>query len=267
VVTISATDPIAAEALNQDGTTNTGAFQLTRTGDPGTNLFVSVTVAGSAIYGVDYWTVPELDQFLGTRTSRLTLPTGSNAVTVLVIPIDDNLAKLDETVVLTIVSNSPSVYDIGDPATATVTILPDNDTNRPPTISLAYPLNGARFASGKNILLGASVADPDANAQTVEFFLDGVSRGVVNLTNSISTVTGPRLLFTQYVAFVMASLPPGNHIASAKATDLFGAQATAAPASFAILVPNGNPPSSPTLATQPHSHSSFVLDANGVLYA
>ena len=266
VVTITAPDPTAAEALNPNGTTNTGAFQITRTGDTQTSLTVWVTVSGTAIYGVDYRFAPAFSM-APSGPSEVFLPAHTNALTILVVPIDDHLAKLDETVVLTLFTNSSLGYSAGQPSTATVTIVANNDPNRPPTAAMLYPTNGARFPSGKNIQLVANVFDADANAQTVEFFADGVSQGVVNISNTITDPDAYRTTnFNQVVGLVVPTLSPGTHLVTARVTDLFGAQATASPFSITVLAPVSHPPLAPALGAEPNSVFSYLLDANGALY-
>ena len=263
-VTVLATDPIAAEVGNPDGTTNTGTFQITRSGNLNTSLTVSVILAGTGIYGVDYVTVPALGPNQdGPQVVRFTISQGQSSGNILVIPRDDNLAETNETVILTILTNSS--YSVGQPAAATITILEDNDTNRPPSVWLTLPPPDARFVTGNNILLGANVFDPDANAQTVEFFLDGTSAGVVKVGSITNLGAYQRTNFAQFAGLLAPELAPGSHLLTARATDLFGAQATAASQTFTVL-PAAVSAVSPALAAEPNSQSSYALDAHGGLY-
>ncbi len=120
VVSVSATAPAASEA----GPT-TGTFTLTRSA-VGTPLTVNFTLTGTAGNGVDYTNA------LGAAVATsVTFAAADFTTNIAIIPVDDAVAELTETVVLTI-SSSPN-YAIGSPSSDTVYIA-DNET---PTIDLA----------------------------------------------------------------------------------------------------------------------------------
>ena len=52
-------------------------------------------------------------------------------------------------------------------------------TNQPPQVKIFSPPNGAVFAESSDILVLAAARDPDGVVQTVEFFADAKSLGVV----------------------------------------------------------------------------------------
>ncbi len=265
VVTISAPKPTVPEARNPDGTTNAGAFRIERTGSTSRSLHVQVALGGTAFYYADYLTVPPLFIPGAAFTYYVTVPAGTNAVTVLVYPIDDERAEPDQTVVLTVIidRSAPNSYLIGQSNSATVTIIEDNDPNRPPTISLITPPNGTSFPSSRNIPLGARLSDPDANFQSVEFFLDGLSLGIISISNNVSGWPSTN----QFASLVLPDVPPGPHLVSAQVTDIFGASATNGPVLFTVLNRGANPPLSAALPVGPYSLSSHFLDGNGALYA
>src|SRR5213079_1666649 len=128
-VSVAATDPNAAEQGTDPGT-----FTISRTGDTSSALTVNYTLGGTAQNGTDY-------QPLGTS---VTIAAGASSATVTVTPIDDSQVEGDETVVLTLASDA--AYNIGSPASATITIA-DNDGTPPP---------------GQPVLT-LSAADPDAS--------------------------------------------------------------------------------------------------------
>src|SRR5207237_1095300 len=78
-------------------------------------LAVAYTVAGSAAPGTEY----------AALSGTVALAAGQTSATVNVLPVDDPHIEPDETVLLTL--SAGSNYQIGDPASATVTIA-DNDT-------------------------------------------------------------------------------------------------------------------------------------------
>jgi thermitase len=108
-VTVTASTAQATEA----GPTN-GVFTITRTGDTSVPLTVHYTVAGSALAGTDYTSLP------GT----VTIGTGSSTATVAVRPIDDSAVESDESVILALSANA--AYSLGTPSGGTVTIVSDD---------------------------------------------------------------------------------------------------------------------------------------------
>ena len=104
-ITINANDATASE-FGPD----TGSFLITRTGDLSEALTVPFTVGGTATEGSDYSAVG----------SSVTIPAGSQAATVTILPIADALVEGDETVTLTLASDPG--YVIASPATGSVTI-------------------------------------------------------------------------------------------------------------------------------------------------
>src|SRR5262249_973843 len=122
IVTISASDPNAAEAGPQ-----AGALTVTRSGSTTAPLLVSYTVGGSATAGSDYTAL----------AGMLTIPAGQASATIAVLPVDDALVEGNETVVVTL-SAGPA-YTLGASASATVTII-DNDTAGGPGWLIYLPL-------------------------------------------------------------------------------------------------------------------------------
>ncbi|MGB7218395.1 MAG: immunoglobulin domain-containing protein, partial [Vicinamibacterales bacterium] len=108
VVTVTATDPTAAEIGPDPGT-----FTITRAGSTAFDLLTSFTVAGTATAA----------DFSMPSAFNATIPAGQASTTVTVTPILDALgAEGPETVVLTLVPGLFPEYTIGTPSAATVTI-------------------------------------------------------------------------------------------------------------------------------------------------
>src|SRR5688572_2416690 len=150
---IKATTPTALEA----GTVP-GVFTVTRKGDTSDALTVTYTVSGTAVAGSDHVALP------GT----LTIPAGAASATIVVTPIDDDLAERDETVIVTL---DPAPDHLLSPAQATITLvsdelLPDlvvSSLSAPPTSSAGATISLTDTTS--NTGAGAAVAS------TTRFYL------------------------------------------------------------------------------------------------
>ena len=105
-VTVTASTPQATEAGPV-----AGVFTVTRSGDSTALLTVHYTVAGTAVAGNDYVSLP------GT----VTIEVGSSTAIVSVIPIDDAAYESNESVALTLAADA--AYSIGSPDTGTVTVV------------------------------------------------------------------------------------------------------------------------------------------------
>lgn len=105
VVSVTAFDADASEAGPGLGT-----FRFTRTGAVTSSLTVTYTVTGTAINGTDYQAIPVTVTFLA----------GQATADVFVIPTGDGVPEGTETAIVTLTDGA--TYDLGAPATATVTI-------------------------------------------------------------------------------------------------------------------------------------------------
>ena len=85
IVSVAATDPTASEPG-----TNTGAFQVTRTGGTSSTLFVDLLLDGEAKEGPDFTSVP----------NTISFDAGVNRVSVNITPASDSLFEGAETVML-----------------------------------------------------------------------------------------------------------------------------------------------------------------------
>jgi hypothetical protein len=113
VVSISATDPNAAEAGVDAGT-----FVVSRTGATTGALDVIYTIGGTATNGTDY--TPNL-------TGTVTIPDGQTSVAITINPVNDAATESGETVVLTL------------QADATYTLGTDNDSAAPAATAATQP--------------------------------------------------------------------------------------------------------------------------------
>jgi uncharacterized repeat protein (TIGR01451 family) len=108
-VRVTASDPTAAEAGS-----DAGVFTISRTGTTATPLTVILNQGGSATRTADYHPIGD----------SVIIPAGSDSAAVRVTPVDDEEAEPNETVVLSLAEGAG--YQIGSPATATVSIADDD---------------------------------------------------------------------------------------------------------------------------------------------
>jgi chitinase len=122
--------------------------------------------------------------------------------------------------------------------------------NTPPTVSLTAPANGATFAAGANIAIGANAADSNGSVARVEFFRGSVSLGVD--TSAPYGVT-------------WSNAPAGSHALHAVATDNAGASTTSAVVNITVNAgqPDTTPPGVPGgLASPSQTANSITLAWN-----
>jgi RHS repeat-associated protein len=137
-VTVTASDANASEAGS-----DLGAFTFTRDGELGAPLTVNYQIAGTAVGDSDY---TRLD-------GQVTFKALDSSTTVLVRPINDSAVEPSETVTVTL--GSGSVYQVGQPSSATVTIA-DNDAHT--RVNVALAANGATAAASSTHPDGAFAA-------------------------------------------------------------------------------------------------------------
>jgi hypothetical protein len=137
VVSIMAIDPVATEFGCHAAT-----FSVTDVGCTDVAVTVMYAIGGTASNGVRYVAL----------SGTVTIPPGTNATTVAVTPIPDNVAEGDQTVVLSLAANP--AYMLGNPTTATATVFdkPVDD----------WRLNHFG-AAANNSLIAGDLADPDGD--------------------------------------------------------------------------------------------------------
>jgi len=178
VVKVLATDAVATEA----GATS-GIFTVSRTGKTDADLDVKFSIGGTATEGSDYESV----------VRSVTIPAGQASAEILITAMDDLLAELDETVILTI--NPDPAYIVSGSNQATVTIQSDELLSDLMISALSVPAAGE---AGQSIVLtettknqGAGAADPSLT----QFYLSANSA-----YDDTDTLIGARSVGT---------LPPG----------------------------------------------------------
>jgi hypothetical protein len=234
VVTVTATDPNAAEVGPDPGT-----FRISRTGNTASPLTVNYLLGGTAVNGQDYQLLP----------TSVTIAAGSASADITVLPIaeSDIPTELSDAVILELTSPSTgqTAYTVGSPSKATVTIteppVPPPTGNQPPVVSLVTPRNGARFRAPARISLVAQASDPDGTIAKVEFFSGTTSLGVGTASARVDNESdgegdgenGGQGRNGQYF-LVWSRVPAGSYTLTAVATDNLGASSTSAPVKVTV---------------------------------
>jgi hypothetical protein len=109
MVSLTVPDASASEAGRDPG-----IILISRSGSTRQPLEVGYALGGSAMHGIDY----------AALSGSVTIPAGSASAAVTVVPVDDAMGELADTVVLHLVS-APG-YGVGGVATGTVTISDDD---------------------------------------------------------------------------------------------------------------------------------------------
>jgi hypothetical protein len=201
LVTLSVPDGTASEPG-----VDTATIQVTRSGNLNGDLLVPYAVAGTALPGQDYEAL----------SGSAVIPAGRVSVPIVIRPIDDALQELTETVTVTLSSNA--TYLLSSYRSATVSIR-DNETNRPPTVALTSPSNGASFTDPSSVLMAAEAADADGAVARVEFYRNGL------------------LVYTDTsapYAFSWVSPETGAYTLTARAFDNLGAATTSQPVAVTV---------------------------------
>ena len=166
VVSVSASDPAAAEA-GQD----TGTWTISRTGATTASLDVDITLTGSATEVDDYSSV----------TKPVTIPVGQSSVIVTLTPVDDSDVEGSETATLSIDANAN--YSIGT-ASADITIADDDVTSYVLTVT---------DGTGSGSYLAGDVVNISASIPTGYSFSSwsGYVSGVDDVNSAVTTITMP----------------------------------------------------------------------------
>ncbi len=184
------------------------AFTFARGEAGNSGLRVNFSVSGTAMNGADYAQVQ----------NAITIPAGAAAASLAVIPVNDSTVEPSETISVA-VSQSPD-YTIGQPGSATATIL-DDDTaaNLPPQVSITGPSNNSTFTAPATLTISANASDSDGGIVKVEFYEGGTKLG---------EKTAPPYAYT------WNNVAAGAYSFTAKATDSKNAATTSAPVTITV---------------------------------
>jgi len=172
VVSIAATDASAEETASAPG-----VFTISRTGSTSSALSVSLTRSGTAANGTDYTSIS------GSASFSFSIPSGSASATITISPVDDATNEGNETTILTV--NTGSLYTVGTPAAATVTIA-DNDRSTV-TITATDPL--ASETTGNTGTFTITRSAPTTASLTVSLSRSGTATNVTDYASISTSIT------------------------------------------------------------------------------
>lgn len=243
--TLSTITVVASDNIATIGTSDTGVFTFTRSGDTSSALTVNFALGGSAVKWSDYRRIE------GDMPVSLTIAAGYASTNMTITAVANTTGANPETVTLTL-SQDPA-YTVGSPNSATITIsnTAPSDTT-PPSVSMAAPANGATV-SGSTVTISANATD-NVGVASVQFLLDGANLGANITTAPYSMVWNT------------TGSANGTHTLSAIARDAAGNQTTAS----AITVNVSNVASDtvpPSVSVTAPSNNSTVLGATVVVSA
>ncbi len=170
VVTISALDAVASEAGRKPA-----VLLISRTGSTAAALKVYYGMAGSALHGTDYVSLP----------GELTLPAGVASAPLLITPYDDNFGEPTETVTINLTTFGDA-YSLAPAYSASINLLDNND---PPLVNVTAGTSAAEPSTSGNFIvrtMGSSSAPV-----TVRYAVSGTATSGVDFTALSGTVTLP----------------------------------------------------------------------------
>jgi hypothetical protein len=173
MVSISAAPDSKAAETAAGATADTGTFRVSR-GSTGGNLTVSFTRGGTAKFG------PACDYTLSAggsnlATTAVVIPDGQEYVDIVVKPVDDLLAEVTETVVLTLAPGAGYSFDAVVASRAATVEIADNE----PSVSIAATIPSASetapSTTGKGKFTITRAGNTSA-ALTVSFVRSGTAK-------------------------------------------------------------------------------------------
>jgi hypothetical protein len=205
VLTVEVADGVATEVTTTDAI-DTAKFVIRRVSGPlDVPVNVNFNLSGTALNGVDYKEV----------ALHVQIPAGIERVGVEIVPIPDNLAEGEETVILTILlppcafpGIAPDCYLVDEHGSGRAVILDRRDDA--PGVKILHPLNGAVFDLGAAVEIEAQAFDREGIISKLEVLGDG---------KSLASVTSDHIVTRWPNAAV------GAHSIVAVATDGSGQQA------------------------------------------
>ncbi|MCX7044956.1 MAG: hypothetical protein NTX50_05635 [Candidatus Sumerlaeota bacterium] len=137
LISLTAPDPDAYESG-----TDAGVFRIARTGDTDSDLWVNVSIAGTAAPGADY-------DFISTAVK---IAAGSATADVLIIPIDDSEKEGEETVIMTLLPDA--AYAVSALSNSAVVTIHDDDL-------ILYTMKVTAENTTSSVFIAVAPADMD----------------------------------------------------------------------------------------------------------
>ncbi len=153
-----------------------GEFLVHHTGATNKSMTVYLTYEGTATSGKDYEGLPK----------TVIIPAGTNQVSLLVQPLQDNLLEGDETVIARLILPLNAIalaYQIDPAANAATVVIHDSTVGSGDAkITITAPAGGAQLAAGADVDINAVAVDPNGYMPRLEFYVDGVLLDVSEIT-------------------------------------------------------------------------------------
>jgi len=241
---------IAATDANASETGDPGTFTITRTGALIGDLTVNFTRSGSATSGIDYTAI--------ATPGSVIIPNGQPSATVTVSPLQDADVEGNQTVILTLAANI-SVYTLGSPSTATVTIADDDRT-----VSIVANDPAASETPGNPGQFTVTRSAPTASSLTVNLTIAGTA---ANGTDYSSVATTAVILANQTSTFI--DISPVNDTATEGdeqvTISLAAGSYDIGPSNFDNVTIADNDVAPTLYVTQPTAQGSVVPSGQGVI--
>jgi subtilase family serine protease len=211
IVSVAATVPTANEAGPVSG-----VFTVSRDSQFDAPLPVTFTLAGTAVRGTDYQTLP----------LSITVPAGAPSATVTIVPIDDATIETPESVVLSLAPGAD--YAVGASPTATVTLVSDDRSNDLIVTALTVPSVVAAGGTFDAADITKNQGTDTASSSTTSFFLSTnyiIDAADTPIGSRVVPEIGAGVSHPGTTALTLpASVTPGTYVVFAKADG--GAQVT-----------------------------------------
>jgi hypothetical protein len=218
-----------------------GVLTISRTGATTTPLSVFLTYDGTATAGVDYQALP----------LAVTIPPGTNAVQLLVLPIDDELVEGPEVVRARLRPMvTPGGYRVEAEASEALVVIGDNNEPGPPLrLDLIEPPPNSRVPAGAIVKISAlGVWTEGELDHAVEFLAD---ENVIGRSNPpiLDRVTMPGLPSVHTIFWT--NPPPGEHTLTARFAATATLAVTSPPIHLTVVSANNALPYIGILRAQP----------------
>ncbi len=171
-VTVIAPDARASESGSDPGT-----FRITRSGSIVNSLTINYTLAAGTRQATSADYTPAL-------TGVAIIPAGQSFLDIIITPVDDTLVEGPEKVTMTL--SDTGSYDVGAPATATITIADNDVANKPPSaVALSNTITSiTQDTSTVSAVKVADIAVTDDGVGTNTLSLAGTDAGSFEIVGS-----------------------------------------------------------------------------------
>jgi Domain of unknown function (DUF4114)/Calx-beta domain len=160
---------VSPASVQEDGTANL-VYTFSRTGDTTSTLSVNYNVAGTATFGTDYNQIGA--NSFASNNGTIIFAAGASTATLEIDPTADTIVENNETVALTLATNSN--YIVATPAAVTGTIVND-DIVVVPVISLELSPTSVLEDDATNLVYTFSRTGNLTNALTVNYQVRGTA--------------------------------------------------------------------------------------------